>query len=260
MLKFNDTYLNSNGTYLSGYKVPTFNVTCLSSYGGSVSATPNQGNKYTEVTLSRTTDSNFNFINYDVSGATLYDTNKLMIKNSDVYVKANFEPNFNTVKIGVQTWMSENLAYNDGGEGIFIRWWATNDYRYYYSYKAKNRIAKHFPGWRLPESKDINYLKSYVGENNARAAASTNGWTYHNGTNTFGFNSKPLGYCYYDNSRSHSGYYEQGIASVYWINDIGNFGIYDSSSMNRLIWNGRAEDPRYTLAYQIRLIKDEDIY
>lgn len=44
--------------------------------------------------------------------------------------------------------MAENLAVDDGGEGIYIN--AANG-EHYYSWYAARRIAKSIPGWHLPE-------------------------------------------------------------------------------------------------------------
>lgn len=52
-----------------------------------------------------------------------------------------------TVTIGNQVWMAENLAIDDGDEGICHNP-ETNEY--YYTWDAAMRVAKSIPGWRLP--------------------------------------------------------------------------------------------------------------
>lgn len=61
--------------------------------------------------------------------------------------------NFNTVTIGNQIWMAENLAIDDGGEGIYHSL-ETNEY--YYTWDAAMRIANSIPGWHLPTTQEWN--------------------------------------------------------------------------------------------------------
>lgn len=58
-----------------------------------------------------------------------------------------------TVQIGKQTWMSKNLAIDDGGEGIIFN---EENGEYYYTWEAAVRIAKNISGWHLPTSKEWN--------------------------------------------------------------------------------------------------------
>lgn len=90
MLKFGNTYLNYNGTYFSGYKVPTYNVILQQSEGGIIGADPMSGHRNTEVTLSNTPSQNYFFDGYEISGANLYDTNKFKFVDSDVTAMAKW--------------------------------------------------------------------------------------------------------------------------------------------------------------------------
>ena len=58
----------------------------------------------------------------------------------------NFNPK--TVVIGNYIWMAENLALDDGKDGIFYN---PENKEYYYTLKAANRIARKLFGWRLPD-------------------------------------------------------------------------------------------------------------
>lgn len=60
---------------------------------------------------------------------------------------------FNTIKIGNQTWKKENLAIDDGGEGIKII-----NGNYYYTFEAAQRVVRNFKGWRIPTTKDFEEL------------------------------------------------------------------------------------------------------
>ena len=51
-----------------------------------------------------------------------------------------------TAKIGKQVWSAENLALDDGGEGIYV----ADDGTVYYTQDAAIRIANSVPGWHLP--------------------------------------------------------------------------------------------------------------
>ena len=90
MLKFGNTYLNFGGSYLSGYKVPTYNVILQQSEGGIIGASPLTGNHNTEVTLSNTPSQDYVFNGYELSGSTLYDTNKFKFVDCDVTAMAKW--------------------------------------------------------------------------------------------------------------------------------------------------------------------------
>ena len=90
MLKFGNTYLNFGGSYLSGYKVPTYNVILQQSEGGIIGASPLTGSRNTEVTLSNTPSQDYVFNGYEISGSTLYDTNKFKFVDSDVTAMAKW--------------------------------------------------------------------------------------------------------------------------------------------------------------------------
>ena len=47
-----------------------------------------------------------------------------------------------TARIGRQAWMSENLAIDDGGEGIYYN---EKNGQYYYTWDAAIRVAKSIP-------------------------------------------------------------------------------------------------------------------
>ena len=90
MLKFGNTYLNFGGNYLSGFKVPTYNVILQQSEGGIIGAAPLTGSKNTEVTLSNTPSQDYVFNGYEISGANLYDTNKFKFVDCDVTAMAKW--------------------------------------------------------------------------------------------------------------------------------------------------------------------------
>ena len=58
-----------------------------------------------------------------------------------------------SVKIGNQEWMQENLAIDDGGDGITYN---PDNGQYYYTWDAAVRVAKSIPGWHLPSVEEWN--------------------------------------------------------------------------------------------------------
>ena len=66
-----------------------------------------------------------------------------------VHERLNEPFNPKAVKIGDQVWMAENLAIDDGGEGIIKKNGET-----YYTWRAANRILEKTPGWHLPSNKE----------------------------------------------------------------------------------------------------------
>jgi uncharacterized protein (TIGR02145 family) len=58
-----------------------------------------------------------------------------------------------TVRIGDQVWMAENLAIDDGGDGIYYN---EKHRQYYYTWDAAMRVAESIPGWHLPAAEEWN--------------------------------------------------------------------------------------------------------
>ena len=203
MLKFGNTYLNFGGTYLSGWKGrPIYNVNLTVGAGGTATAFPISGYQDTVVTLSNTPNTNYDFVRYDIEGASLYDTNKFNL-NNDVNVSAVFAQHFNdTVTIGGQTWMSKNLSIDDGGSGVYhknITAAGSNlNTQYLYTWGAANRIADSIPGWHLPTMEDWNTLFQYIGgtATAGRKLKATYSWNKPGATSTdeYGFSVLGVGF------------------------------------------------------------------
>lgn len=86
MLKFGNIVLTNNSNWLN---IPEHNVITSGNHG-TVTASPNKGIQGTEVTLSNSPESGYEFSSYSVTGAELYDGNKLTIGTTDVSVVGTF--------------------------------------------------------------------------------------------------------------------------------------------------------------------------
>jgi len=111
-------------------------------------------------------------------------------------------PSFRTVVIGNQEWMAENLAIDDGGEGIvhFDNVTANGvnfGTQYYYTQVAALRIAESIEGWHLPSKSEFEELAATAGGmltyGTATKLKSTSGWTGTQGSDIFGFTALPVG-------------------------------------------------------------------
>lgn len=158
-----------------------------------------------------------------------------------------------------QTWMSKNLAINDGGTGITIKDNLTANgvnfgTQYYYTWDAAVRIASSIPGWHLPTQAEWNTLVYIVtGTYGAYSIAgpklkSTTGWNSGNGDGTYEFNVFPVGYMI-------DGYlYNLGAAADLWTNEESS-----SNAKYRYLNTGNAfksSDSSKSRGYSVRLIKD----
>lgn len=129
-------------------------------------------------------------------------------------------PSFDEVTIGTQTWMSKNLAIDDGGTGIKTTDNVTANgvnfgTQYYYDWDAAMRIANSTPGWHLPTQAEWETLVSYCGGNNDALdkLRSTSGWQdNYNGTDDYGFGVIPVGY----KMSSDNGTYDRGYTGNLW--------------------------------------------
>ena len=109
------------------------------------------------------------------------------------------EPTFDEVTIGSQTWMSKNLAVDDGQGGIYtktVNYGQGDVVEYYYKWDAAVRVAATVSGWHLPTNAEWDTLANALG-GSFRAGTklkSTYGWYEDgNGTDNYGFCALPSG-------------------------------------------------------------------
>lgn len=106
-------------------------------------------------------------------------------------------PTWETVTIGDNVWMAENLKYDDGGKGILVSSMVIHgaDFgeQYFYNYEAVQRISGDFPGWHIATKDDWDLLKNEVA-GDCNSLRTTSGWYGgNNGNNLKGFNGEPIG-------------------------------------------------------------------
>ncbi len=106
---------------------------------------------------------------------------------------------YNTVTIGDQTWMAQNLNY-DAGEGSFCYYLNSGQCRIYgrlYTWEAAMKAVP--SGWHIPTDDEWIELISYVGENEAGSKLKDESlitWGSHSAvaTNETGFTALPGGF------------------------------------------------------------------
>jgi len=135
---------------------------------------------------------------------------------------------YQTVKIGTQTWMAENLNYKVSGSkcGTDDGKLSDNDtdvcatYGRLYDWETAMSVCP--SGWHLPSNADWDKLVRYVDDNTGtsspyesptagRYLKSENGWSEGNGEDKYGFRALPGGHGY-----SNGVFYDFGNSSHWW--------------------------------------------
>ncbi len=118
---------------------------------------------------------------------------------------------YQTVQIGRQTWMAENLAFK-ATNGNY--WTYQNEqsnveeFGYLYDWKTANNVCPR--GWELPSDADWNKLVNYVGSNPGKKLKAKGRWRTGAGTDEFGFTALPGGY------RNPNGSFDYILQNGYW--------------------------------------------
>lgn len=154
---------------------------------------------------------------------------------------------FKAVKIG-DTWMAENLAIDDGGEGIYH-----HNGQVYYTWDAAMRVTEGLKGWHLPTRSEVETLFTLVGGRSvaSKALRSTSGWRDGgNGTDAFGFSALPAGY-----RDDEERYRYEGLNASFWCStedDRGQAYYMDLYSSSQAYLNYCLKN----YAFSVRCIKD----
>lgn len=162
------------------------------------------------------------------------------------------------VTIGSQTWMSKNLAIDDGQGGIYtqtVNYGQGDVTEYYYTWNAAVRIANSISGWHLPTQTEFETLNSTVGSNDSGTKLkSTYGWSSGNGTDDYGFSVFPAGQCY----TPYSSYDYLGTQAKFWSATDMSWATthawyfkFDTGATMVLDYTNKAN-----YAFSVRLVKD----
>lgn len=190
---------------------------------------------------------------------TIYTVNNKVLKNSvtDKWLIKKEGPSFDEVTIGTQTWMSKNLAIDDGGEGItVINNVLINNVdigpQYYYTWDAAYRISNTISGWHLPSKSEIETLVTTVGGRpSCTKLKSTYGWNSGNeGTDNYGFTAFGSGNIY-NNAVSNAGSH-----FYIWDSDTNTTGEHYYFDIAYDGWGTYANKFADSQQIAVRLIKD----
>ena len=116
---------------------------------------------------------------------------------------------YRTVKIGRQTWMAENLAFDYKGSVAYRKEYSNkNIYGLLYEWEMAKKAVP--PGWHLPSDAEWDELVKFAGGSSTagRKLKAASGWSGNgNGTDEYGFSALPGGIGYSDGSFDDVGYY-----------------------------------------------------
>lgn len=165
-------------------------------------------------------------------------------------------PTFDSVTIGTQTWMAENLAIDDGQGGIYtqtVNYGQGDVVEHYYTWEAAVRVASDVDGWHLPLTTEWTTLSNYVGGSSVGTKLkSTYGWNNDgNGTDDYGFAVFPAGQI-----NRNGSFYNLGSKVYFWTAN------QSSATYANTRWFINTNSGIYTTnedkmdRYTVRLIKD----
>ena len=196
-----------------------------------------------------------------------------------LFTGCSSKDSFNKVKIGNQTWMTENLNVSTFRNGDSIpeaktdeEWekagmddkpaWCYYDndpangkkYGKLYNWYAVADPRGLAPeGWHMPGDAELSLLTDYLGgEVEAETKMkSTNGWNSRNGTNKSGFSGLPGGSRY-----PYGNFYTRGVYGYWWSSTEYNAADAWYRSMNSDDSNVYRHDNKKDFGYSVRCIRD----
>ena len=171
---------------------------------------------------------------------------------------------YQTVRIGKQIWMAENLKVKTEGS------WCYEDkesdcqkYGWLYNWDAAKVACP--VGWHLPSKEEFEILFKFVGgaqedawkwENAGKMLKSTNGWNEYegkdgNGNDAFGFSALPAGYRSYG-----GGFYGEGNYAYFWCSTENESHYAYDIYLYYKIDSARLDDYYKYLGFSVRCIRD----
>ena len=207
----------------------TLRITSDPFYGGTTTpASPKENiTSGTPVSISATPASGYIFDNWTVTSgsATISNANSAtttVTSTSNATIKANFTQqstqsacavNFQSKKIGTQTWMTENLNCETAG-GVCYDNNPANCTKYGRLYSLVEAMGACPAGWKLPTDDDWTKLVEHAGgeATAGKKLKATSGWNNNgNGTDDYGFAALPGGNGYPDGD-----FYVAGNCGYWW--------------------------------------------
>ena len=164
---------------------------------------------------------------------------------------------YKTIKIGEQTWMAENLAFEAKAKGSGC-WIYNNDNSYLkkagrlYDWETAKRVCP--SGWHLPSDAEWTILIDGLGGEDIAGAKlkSTTGWLSNNGNNSSGFSARPAGY----KQHNSNDFYAPKARTLWWSSTESTASIwirridYEEDKIKRICNLG-------TFGFSVRCIKDK---
>lgn len=115
---------------------------------------------------------------------------------NDVLKDARDNQEYRVVKIGSQTWMTENLNFAAAESFCYTRFgYDCRKYGRFYTWDVAQSVCP--AGWHLPTADEFDLLFETVGGRDSAGVKlkSSDGWNnYGNGNDEFGFNGTPSGF------------------------------------------------------------------
>ncbi|MCD4793288.1 MAG: metallophosphoesterase [Bacteroidales bacterium] len=219
----------------------------------------NNGNTFTRfVQTANAFKGSYRKISVDSDGVTVHNPQLAVLSPSYPFVDSRDRQIYETIKIGTQTWMAENLNYECDGS-----YWYNNDKAYgdiygrLYTWDAAMTVAP--GGWHLPSEAEWLTLIAYLGGSSvAGGKMKSIGTAYWNSPNTgatneSGFTALPGGY------RASTGMFSYlGSRTCFWSAASNNSSTAWRCALiynNPFVYGGN--DFSKDCGYAVRLVKGE---
>jgi len=176
----------------------------------------------------------------------------LFAQQKGSFVDSRDGKKYGTVKIGTQTWMSENLNYEAKGSKCNSNEPA-NCQKYGRLYDWETAIKACPSGWYLPSDAEWQTLVDLATSTKKFGTLkSSSGWGRDNGTDDYGFSALPGGYGNPDGT-----FYKPGNYGYWWSATGAKYdasGAYGRSVVTRYLDGGKYYNDRVNL-YSVRCIQ-----